>query len=57
MSGLNHFIHAAMIISVAYVIMFYGLKQSPSISESRSIAIGAAAFAYMLIFGHTLPKF
>lgn len=57
MSGLNHLIHSCILVSIAYVIMIYGLKQSPSIAEPRSLAIGASAFGYMLIFGHDLPPF
>ena len=57
MSGLNHLIHSCILVSIAYVIMIYGLKQSPSIAEPRSVAIGAFAFGYMLLFGHEMPKF
>jgi len=57
MSGLEHVLHACVIIAVAYVVMLYGLKQSPSMAETRSLAIGSAALAYMLIFGHGLPSF
>lgn len=57
MSGLNHLIHATILIAVAYVVMLYGLKQSPSVAETRSLALGSVAFAYMLLFGHQLPPF
>lgn len=57
MSGLNHLIHSMVLVSVAYVVMLYGLKQSPSVAETRSLALGSAAFAYMLLFGHELPPF
>ena len=55
MSGLEHIIHACVIIAVAYVVMLYGLKQRPSIAETRSLALGSFALSYMLIFGHKLP--
>jgi hypothetical protein len=55
MSGLEHVIHACQIITIAYFVMLYGLKQSPSMAETRSLALGSAALAYMLIFGHKLP--
>ena len=57
MSGLNHLIHSMVLVSVAYVVMLYGLKQSPSVAETRSLALGSVAFAYMLLFGHELPPF
>ena len=55
MSGLGHVIHSCLIVAIAYVVMLYGLKQSPSMAETRSIALGSAALAYMLILGHKLP--
>jgi len=55
MSGLEHVIHACVIIAVAYVVMLYGLKQSPSVAETRSLALGSFALSYMLIFGHKAP--
>ena len=57
MSDLSHLVHAALVVAVAYLLMVYGLKQSASVAETRSLALGAAAFAYMLVFGHKLPKF
>ena len=56
MSGLEHVIHACVIVAIAYVVMLYGLKQSPSMAETRSLALGSAALAYMLMFGHNMPK-
>ncbi len=55
MSGLEHVIHSCVIVAIAYVVMLYCLKQSPSMAETRSLALGSAALAYMLIFGHKLP--
>jgi len=55
MSGLEHVIHSCVIVAIAYVVMLYGLKQSPSVAETRSLALGSVALAYMLIFGHKLP--
>tara|TARA_B100000212_G_C27123274_1_gene425854 strand:- start:429 stop:602 length:174 start_codon:yes stop_codon:yes gene_type:complete len=57
MSDLEHVIHACVIVAIAYVVMLYGLKQSPSKSETRSLALGSFALSYMLLFGHKLPKF
>ena len=55
MSGLEHVIHSCIIVAIGYVVMLYGLKQSPSVAETRSLALGSAALSYMLIFGHKLP--
>jgi len=55
MSGLEHVIHSCVIVALAYVIMLYVLKQSPSVAETRSLALGSSALSYMLIFGHKLP--
>jgi len=55
MSGLEHVIHSCVIVAIAYVVMLYGLKQSPSVAETRSLALGSVALAYMLLFGHKLP--
>ena len=55
-SGLTHVLHSIVITAIAYVVMLYGLKQSPSTAETRSLALGAAALAYMLVFGHGLPS-
>ena len=57
MSGLEHVLHACVIIAIAYVVMLYGLKQSPSVAETRSLALGSLALSYMLLFGHKLPAF
>lgn len=57
MSDLEHVIHACVIVAIAYVVMLYGLKQPPSKSETRSLALGSFALSYMLLFGHKLPKF
>ena len=56
MGDLEHVLHACVIVAVAYVVMLYALKQSPQVAETRSLALGAAALAYMLIFGHKLPE-
>ena len=56
MSELEHLVHACIIISVAFVVMVYLMKQSNSVAITRSVALGSAAFAYMLLFGHKFPK-
>jgi len=57
MSGLEHIVHACVIISIAWAIMRYGLNLAPSVAENRSLALGSFALSYMLIFGHGLPSF
>ena len=53
--GLVHVGHSALIGVVAYVIMLHGLKQSPSMAETRSVLVAAVALAYMVVFGHKAP--
>jgi len=47
--------HSVIIAIVAYLVMFYGLKQLQSVAEVRSLYIGAIVLIYMLTFGHKLP--
>lgn len=53
--GLVHVGHSALIGVVSYFIMLYGLKQSPSMAETRSVLVATVALAYMVVFGHKLP--
>jgi len=48
--------HAALISAVLYLIMFYGLNQSPMKAQNRSVLLGALIFIYMVLFGHDLPR-
>ena len=57
MNELEQLVHACIIISVAFVVMVTTLKQSTSVAATRSVALGSLALSYMLVFGHTLPKF
>lgn len=47
--------HSTVIGLVLYLIMLFGLKQTPALAESRSILIAACVLVYMLLFGHGLP--
>ena len=49
------FIHSAIIAAVLYVLMRFGLGQSDTKAQNRSILIGAVALIYMILFGHGLP--
>ena len=50
-------VHSAVIGVFLYLFMFYALLQSQAIAENRSILISACILIYMILFGHSLPKF
>lgn len=52
---LKHLTHAFLLTIILYILMKYILKQSSSMAMTRSLVIGAAAFIYMVLFGHGLP--
>ena len=54
--GLMMVLHSALIAAALYLVMLYLLKQSQQRAEDRSILIGAVVLAYMVLFGHGLPK-
>ena len=54
--GLVMIVHAIIVGLVSYGIMLYGLKQSPSMAENRSILLGTFVLAYMIMFGHEVPS-
>jgi len=54
--GLMMLLHAVIIGFILYLIMFFGLKQSQSVAENRSLLAAAIVLIYMLLFGHGLPK-
>jgi hypothetical protein len=47
--------HSVIIGLLSYIVMVYLLKQSPIISENRSILVAASLTIYMILFGHGLP--
>ena len=53
--GLVMVVHGVALALVAYVLMVYALKQSPTMAENRSVLLGTLAVAYMVVFGHTTP--
>ncbi len=53
--GTTMILHSVIIGIVAYLIMFYGLKQSIVVAENRSILFAAIILIYMILFGHGLP--
>jgi uncharacterized membrane protein len=54
--GLMMLLHAVIIGFILYLIMVFGLKQSQSVAENRSLLAAAIVLIYMLLFGHGLPK-
>ena len=54
--GFTMAIHAVMITAVAYVVMRFMLGQTVVQSEDRSVLLGAVALAYMVLFGHGMPR-
>lgn len=53
--GLNMLLHSTIIGIVIYIIMIF-LGQSQIMAENRSILISALILAYMILFGHGLPR-
>ena len=54
-NSLMMLVHSVIIGIIAYLIMFFGLKQKQIIAQNRSILIFAFVLAYMILFGHGLP--
>ena len=48
-------VHALLIAAILYLVMVYGLQQTDTIAQARSMMIGAVVLIYMLLFGHSLP--
>ena len=48
-------LHALMIGIILYLVMVFGLSQSPEVAEDRSVLLGAVVLVYMVLFGHGLP--
>ncbi len=49
-------LHSVVIGIILYIIMFFVLKQQQEKAENRSILIASLVLAYMILFGHGLPK-
>jgi hypothetical protein len=48
-------VHSIIIGIVLYLIMLFGMKQSQSVAENRSLLLAAFVLIYMILFGHGLP--
>lgn len=55
--GLTMVFHSLIIGIILFILMFYLLKQKIEVAENRSILIAAIVLIYMILFGHSLPKF
>lgn len=55
-SGLTMVVHSVVLALVLYLVMRYALGQSAAVAEDRSVLLGALILAYMVLFGHGLPK-
>lgn len=48
-------LHSVVIGVVAYIVMFFVLKQRSVVAQNRSLLLFAIVLAYMILFGHGLP--
>jgi len=48
--------HAALVGVILYVVMTILLKQNVRVAEDRSTLAAAVVLAYMVLFGHGLPR-
>jgi hypothetical protein len=55
-SGRMMVMHSLLIGLVLYLFMRFILGQSPLMAENRSILLAAFALAYMILFGHGMPR-
>ena len=54
-SGLVMVLHSVIIGIILYFFMVFGLGQSKTVAENRSILIASGVLIYMILFGHGLP--
>ena len=54
-SGFVMVLHSIVITAILFVVMTKLFKQSVSVATDRSILIGTAILAYMILFGHSFP--
>jgi len=54
--GINMVLHSLILGVIAFIFMRFALKLSEAKSEDRSIALGALALLYMILFGHDIPN-
>lgn len=54
--GLTMLMHSTIIGVLIYVIMVFLLGYKSEVAEDRSLLIASLILAYMILFGHGLPK-
>jgi hypothetical protein len=55
-NGRMMLLHSVLLGVVLYLVMVFALGQRQVVAENRSILLAALALAYMVLFGHGLPK-
>lgn len=53
--GFTMMFHALLIIVALYLFMCFVLGQRKAVAEDRSVALGAIALLYMVLYGHGMP--
>lgn len=54
--GFTMAFHALLIVVALYFFMRFVLGQRHCVAEDRSVALGAIALLYMVLYGHGLPR-
>ncbi len=49
-------LHSVIIGILLYLFMFFVLGQKQDVAQDRSILLAALILAYMILFGHGLPR-
>lgn len=55
-NGRMMLLHSVIIGIVLYLFMIFVLGEKQIVAENRSILLAAFILAYMILFGHGLPK-
>lgn len=54
--GLTMLLHSIILGVLSYIIMIYLLGYKSDVAEDRSLLLASLVLAYMILFGHGLPK-
>ena len=55
-NGRTMLLHSVIIGVLLYIFMIFMLGQKSLVAENRSILLSALLLAYMILFGHGLPR-
>ena len=55
-NGRMMLVHSVIIGILLYLFMIFMLGQKSIVAENRSILLAALILAYMILFGHGLPR-